>query len=102
MVPVIIALMWALAETWWDLFDRRHPPYVALKMAAGALDYGDAQLALRLFKRAAAISARHSDLAALGAAWRGIAASRIALGDTSGAQAAQLTATDAERQVFRP
>lgn len=101
MVPVIIAMMWALAEVWRDLFDRRHPPYVALKKAAAALDFGDAQLALRMFKRAAAISTRHRDLAALGAAWRGIAAARLALGDTDGAEAADGTATDAERQTAK-
>ncbi len=101
MVPVIIAMVWALAEVWRDLFDRRHPPYVALKTAATAFDDGDAQLALRRFKRAATLAVRHRDLAALGAAWRGIAASREALGDTRGADAAEQTASDAEHQVTR-
>ena len=101
MVPVIIAMLWALAETWRDLFDRRHPPYLALKKAAATLEDGDAQSALRLFKRAAAVAVRHRDLAALGAAWDGIAASRTALGDERGALAAAQTAADAQRQVHR-
>jgi hypothetical protein len=101
MVPVTIALMWALAETWRDLFDRRHPPYVALKKAANALDEGDAQRALRLFKRAARLSTRHRDLAALGAAWHGIAASRTALGDAHGGEAAEQTALDADHQISK-
>jgi hypothetical protein len=99
MVPVIIALMWALAEVWRDLFDRRYPPYVALKKAADALDHGDAAAALCSYKRAAAAAARHGDLAALGAAWKGIARAREALGDAAGADAANATADDAARQV---
>ena len=99
MVPVIIALMWALAEVWSDLFDRRHPPYVALTKAAAALDDGDASLALRRFKRAATIAGRHGDLAALSAAWQGIAEAREALGDIDGSQAAAATAADAVRQL---
>lgn len=101
MVPVIIAMIWAAAETWRDLFDRRHPPYVALKKAAAELETGDAQTALRMFKRAASLSTRHRDLAALGAAWRGIAASRMALGDEQGADAADDTASDAEHQISK-
>jgi hypothetical protein len=97
--PVVIALTWALAEVWRDLFDRRHPPYVALKKAATLLDEGDAQRALRMFKRAAAVATRHRDLSALGAAWHGIAAARAALGDIRGSEAAQTAAADADRQT---
>ena len=99
MVPAVIALTWALWEVWHDLFDRRHPPYVALKRAAAALDYGDAQAALRMFKGAARVAARHGDLAALGAAWHGIGRAREALGDTRGAAAAMAAAADSERQL---
>jgi hypothetical protein len=99
MVPVIIALMWALAEVWRDLFDRRHPPYTALQKAADALGRGDATAALRGYRGAAASAARHGDLAALGAAWKGIARSREALGDAAGAGAANAAADDAQRQL---
>ena len=97
--PVVIALAWALWEVWHDLFDRRHPPYVALKRAAAVLDHGDAQAALDMFKRAARIATRHGDLAALGAAWHGIARARDVLGDARGAEAATSAAEDAERQL---
>ena len=99
MAPVVVAMMWALAEVWRDLFDRRHPPWVALKKAAALLDEGDAQAALRVFKRAAAISAAYGDLSALGAAWHGLAAARAALGDAAGAEAAEATAADADLQM---
>ena len=92
-------MMWALAEVWRDLFDRRHPPWLALKKAAALLDEGDAERALGVFKRAATISAAHGDLSALGAAWHGIAAARAALGDMAGAEAAEATAIDADRQI---
>ena len=101
MAPVVMALSWALAEVWWDLFDRRHPPYVALSKAAASLEEGDAQRALRIFKRAAVIATRHRDLSALGAAWHGIASARAALGDAAGAEAAEAAAADAERQTNR-
>jgi hypothetical protein len=99
MVPVVIGLIWALWEVWLDLFDRRHPPYVALKRAAAAFDRGDPQAALVLFKRAARVASRHGDLAALGAAWQGIARAREALGDARGAQGAAAAAEDALRQL---
>ena len=93
------ALMWAAWLVWCDLFARRHPPYESLRAAAAALDFGDAAAALVLFRRAGRVAARHGDLAALGAAWRGIALAREALGDQAGADAAALTARDAEGQV---
>ena len=92
-------MMWAAIEVWRDLFDRRHPPYVLLKKAAAAFDSGDLSLALTKFKRAAEISARYHDLAALGAAWHGIARAREALGDNDGSEAAIATARDADRQL---
>ena len=99
MVPVAIAMIWAAAEVWWDLFDRRYPPYVVLRKAAASLDGGDASLALMKFKRAAVIAGRYGDLASLGAAWQGIARARAMLGDAAGAEAACATARDAERQL---
>jgi hypothetical protein len=99
MAPVVAALAWALWEVWHDLFDRRHPPYTALRRAAAALEYGDAETALRLFKRAAKVAARHNDLGALGGAWHGIARAREALGDEPGATAALDAAKDSERQL---
>jgi hypothetical protein len=63
------------------------------------LEGGDTTLALRRFKCAATIAERHGDLAALGAAWQGIAQAREALGDGEGAQSAAATAADAVRQL---
>jgi hypothetical protein len=97
--PAVIALIWALWEVWHDLFKRRHPPYVALQRAVAAFEYGDAQAALAMFKRAAHVAARHGDLAAMGAAWHGIARAREALGDAPGAAAATAAAKDTERQL---
>ena len=93
------ALMWAAWLVWCDLFARRHPPHESLRAAAATFDLGDAAAALALFRRAGRIAARYGDLAALGAAWRGIALAREALGDQAGAEAAALTACDAEGQV---
>jgi hypothetical protein len=99
MAPAAIALIWALWEVWHDLFKRRHPPYLALQKAAAVFDCGDAQAALAMFKRAARVAARHGDLAAMGAAWHGIARAREALGDAPGAAAAMAAAADSERQL---
>ena len=93
------ALTWALALAWRDLLVRRYPPYTALQRAAGELDAGEAASALRSFRRASRAASRHGDLAALAAAWRGIARARDALGDATGAQAAKETAEDAARQL---
>ena len=93
------ALMWALAEVWRDLAGRRYPPYASLRRAAGELDAGDASRALISFRRAGRIAADHGDLAALAAAWHGLARAREALGDSRGAQAAETAAEDAERQL---
>ena len=91
--------MWALALVWRDLLGRRYPPYAALQRAAGELDAGEAASALRSFRRASRMAARYGDLAALAAAWRGIARARGALGDAAGAQGAAETADDAARQL---
>ena len=96
---VAAALTWALALIWRDLLGRGYAPYTALKRAAGELDAGKAASALRLFRRASLAAARHGDLAALAAAWRGIARARDALGDATGAQGAAETAEDAARQL---
>jgi hypothetical protein len=94
-----VALVWALAEVWRELAGRRYPPYASLQRAAGELDAGDAPRALISFRRAGRIAAHHGDLAAVAAAWHGLARAREALGDSPGAQAAEAAAADAERQL---
>lgn len=92
-------MIWAAGEVWRDLFNRRYPPYAVLKAGAEAFDAGDTQSALRRFQKAVVIASRHGDLAAVAAAWQGIARARAALGDTEGAEAASASAEDAERQL---
>jgi len=93
------ALMWAAWLVWCDLFARRHPPYEALRQAAAALDYGDAQAALSMFKWAARVATRHGDLGSLGGAYVGMARARAALGNEDGASALERAALDAARQL---
>ena len=94
-----VAMILALGLLWRELWARPYAPYAWLRRAAALLDEGEANRALQIFKQARGQAARHGDLAALSAAWRGIARAREALGDEAGAAGADATAEDGERQV---
>jgi hypothetical protein len=94
-----VAMILALGLSWRELWARPYAPYAWLRRASELLDKGEASRALQVFKLAGGQAARHGDLAALAAAWRGIARAREALGDKAGAAGADATAEDGERQV---